>query len=275
MLLLLPASLSDAAIRNDMKVIHQNIILAFISSLLTMSLCAQVDINRQITMDTLADSRIRNIGETVDAHDGISVITLQSGKLVSGVISGSDSSNISTNFFCDTLSNGALFRVFLADSLTGDSIYFNNTGPFLLLRGDGKKIRQEDFPAGRITWLLFADSAFFIQSGIGRNGCPPGFIAPTDEYCIQKNENPLNTYWAGQQYCESLGARMCTWGEWYYACQNPALGMLGTINNWEWIDGAQNHTNAGTQLGNAACTSNQSVNVFGGTTAAIRCCYTR
>ncbi|HBI01759.1 MAG TPA: hypothetical protein PK559_11270 [Ignavibacteriaceae bacterium] len=234
----------------------------------------QIFINNKIVIAN-DSATIRNLADPSQPNDPLPARFYQNGTLLSATSKNTNGVLEITPFFqMDSLISGIIFRVYLSDSIPSDSATIYNRG-YTIKRTDEKRINKADFPAGRIIWVSIINNNIFISSGIGQNGCPLGFVAANNNYCIQINEIPVIGYWTLNLYCESLGGKLCTWGEWYYACQKTSLGMINTTNNWEWIDGAQNHSNAGTLLGNGACDKNFSINVFGGTTAAGRCCYTK
>jgi hypothetical protein len=52
-----------------------------------------------------------------------------------------------------------------------------------------------------------------------------------------------------------LGARLCSWSEWYFACQQSGdLALVNMTNNWEWIKWAKNEPYQAAGVGNANCT---------------------
>ncbi len=112
--------------------------------------------------------------------------------------------------------------------------------------------------------------------------CPPGFVrVPGRNYCIEVNERTISDGYDANDTCMSIGARLCTWGEWHHACRNSTLTvdninasapLQDMVGNWEWTD----------DIG-----GNEAVQVWGSNTcnerthidpalvaARFRCCYT-
>ena len=106
----------------------------------------------------------------------------------------------------------------------------------------------------------------------GGGSCPAGFTSVNDKYCIQTNENTPDTWWNANDACYAAGARLCSWGEWYVACNNTA-GLNTMTDNQEWVDDASNGSSNAKVAGDGYCKA------VGGPSddsyEAFRCCYTK
>jgi hypothetical protein len=107
----------------------------------------------------------------------------------------------------------------------------------------------------------------------GGNSCPNGFASVNNQYCIQTNENAATTWWSANDSCYAVGASLCSWGEWYAACNNTA-GLNGMIDNREWVDNATNNSGSAKVVGDGSCTSESDSNNLS-YSRAFRCCYTK
>ena len=70
----------------------------------------------------------------------------------------------------------------------------------------------------------------------GDISCGSGFT-DMGTYCIQTNDNATTTNWySAQDYCHDNfgGARLCSLGEWYNACNNSKIS--GATDSKEWLD---------------------------------------
>jgi hypothetical protein len=119
-----------------------------------------------------------------------------------------------------------------------------------------------DLISGQMLSIVYDGTHFQVISQLNKS-CPNNFIKVTREYCIQQVENTAVYFWNAVRNCGDQNARVCTWGEWYYACFNSTqLGLTDMTGNWEWIDGGGNalgFTTPGTnftglQVGQTSCT---------------------
>ncbi|MBN4062487.1 hypothetical protein JYU20_04740, partial [Bacteroidales bacterium AH-315-I05] len=103
------------------------------------------------------------------------------------------------------------------------------------------------------------------------NKCPTGFTAANKQFCIEDNERAAATWFVAAQTCGDADARLCTWSEWYYACNK--LVLTAEINNWEWVEGDSNANGSAKVVGSGSITSDS-----GATTSSsfsYRCCFGR
>jgi|GEM_PF-5291673 len=108
--------------------------------------------------------------------------------------------------------------------------------------------------------------------------CPSGFTAVNDEFCIETDENVAGskTWFDAVAACVDLDAHLCSWAEWYGACQKSGLSpaLLNLMDgDHEWLDDVISIAPDGLQAGvSASCigVSAQmiSVSIF----ASFRCC---
>ncbi len=125
------------------------------------------------------------------------------------------------------------------------------------------------------------DSCFSYFNGINwinfgcissSSGCPVGFVDVNGQFSIEINERPAQTWYDAVKICSALKARLCTFGEYYYACQ-AGLSLQNTTGNWEWIDDSGGSGTNAKLIGFADCTNNSSSNP-GTTPYSFRCCCT-
>lgn len=97
-----------------------------------------------------------------------------------------------------------------------------------------------DLANGQMVSIVFDGNHFQVISQLNKS-CPSGFVKATREYCVQIDENPAVYFWNAVRHCGDMNARICTWGEWYYACfYSATLGVNSMTGNWEWADGGGN-----------------------------------
>lgn len=124
-----------------------------------------------------------------------------------------------------------------------------------------------------VPYALFAN-----ESGNGNNTpltCPAGFEAVNNKYCIQKEEQTALNWFDANVQCAEVNAEICSWSEWYVACQKSSLNLSNMTDNWEWInDGGDDKSNHAKAVGEGKCTSDNSFKAELSTNA-FRCCFSR
>jgi len=110
------------------------------------------------------------------------------------------------------------------------------------------------------------------DSSGGSGSCPSGFTSVNDQYCIQTSENTPDTWWNANDTCYAAGASLCSWGEWYAACNNTT-GLNTMTDNKEWVDDATNGSGDAKVAGEGYCKAvdGQSDD----SNRAFRCCYSK
>jgi hypothetical protein len=106
------------------------------------------------------------------------------------------------------------------------------------------------------------------------NNCRAGFVEINAAYCMEMNERAAANLWQAMVICNTNNARLCRWGEWYYACQKTGTGLIGmTGGNWEWTDDA---ADAKIRIaGQFGCTSTGAGNIGVTDLNPYRCCYSK
>ena len=109
--------------------------------------------------------------------------------------------------------------------------------------------------------------------------CPAGYTEVNDNYCIETNQNPgsPDTWMGANKTCIEANTRLCSSGEWVYACDNAVSLGLNSLPGLEWLGDLSNGGNAnflGAGAARPLC--------YGGSSALInsggfnfRCCFDR
>lgn len=102
------------------------------------------------------------------------------------------------------------------------------------------------FPALSLFIFNTTDNCYEYFKGVGfgwsgclqeKKNCPAGFVSVNLNYCIEINERTDVQIFVANDTCMSRNARLCTWGEWHYACLKAGvLSLQNMTNNWEWVD---------------------------------------
>ncbi|MFI5203397.1 MAG: hypothetical protein ACHQF2_02785 [Flavobacteriales bacterium] len=146
-----------------------------------------------------------------------------------------------------------------------------------ILTSGGWGLFPSELQPNDVIQIMYGDSAFYIINHTAHE-CPNGFTSMNEKYCIETNERVATFFWNAVETCNSINARLCTWGEWYYACVNAGMGLQSMTNNYEFIDDASDHTQYIALVGNSLCTNMDNVSVVLTSPAYwrnYRCCYSK
>lgn len=152
----------------------------------------------------------------------------------------------------------------------------NGSGPYPLLASPST-IFEMPVPHLPMLSMVFDGSAFQVLNGRARQRrpCPTGMVAVNDQYCVDILESDTTDFFTAGRSCVGQDKRLCTWGEWYGACQLGAtIGMLNTTGNWEWTDDSANEDQCVRIVGYTSCSQSGTWGAYN-TPQYYRCCYTR
>ena len=124
----------------------------------------------------------------------------------------------------------------------------NNLGARNVLKSGGLALDSADLMPGIPARLIY-DGTNFHLLGNTYIPCPAGYHVGGREFCIEDSVRADTGWYAAQRICRDLDARLCTFGEWVFACRsNPSF--IGTVLDYEWVDSAANNTNGVKRVGN-------------------------
>jgi hypothetical protein len=164
------------------------------------------------------------------------------------------------------------------DPLTGPiQITVNGQGPYPLTFAPADPVDGSYIPPATIISIIYTGSEFQLVHGRAtlRRPCPDGMVAVNDQFCIQTERDPvLMEFFPSITACNSIGARLCTWGEYYAACsQATDLGISAMPSGWEWTNQTANEDGNVRVVGNTSCF--QASTSQPTTPRYYRCCYSR
>ena len=119
----------------------------------------------------------------------------------------------------------------------------NGAGPFAVLTRPGTPLLAETLNGMTPLSLVFDGADFHLMNGGAHllRDCPPGMLAVTRQFCVEQDERPPVSFYEAARICALDNKRLCSWGEWYDACQRRVeLGLLNMNNNWEYVDDTAN-----------------------------------
>lgn len=270
--------------------IRNYIFLLFIPNLIWAQ---TIESENKILMSGTADEdrKIKDIGNPVDETSALSENFFLSGSVNYASCTGTNDTLHLTIFPQPTALKPGMLFTFISPLVNDQAVYaeLNGSGNYVQLTKKGiNPLDTSDLINGQIVSMVYDGSRFQVFSQLNKS-CPVGFIKASEEYCIQPIENTAVFFWPAVKNCGKQNARVCSWGEWYYACLNSAsLGITDLTNNWEWIDAGGNSlswttpatSNTGMQGGNAGSCINIQASIVDTThnhpradPKPYRCCY--
>lgn len=178
---------------------------------------------------------------------------------------------------CESYRNGLLIRWQpIAAGAGAVRLNVDGLGNRPLYGGDGLPVGPGELAIGSMAEAVYMDTAFFLQHR-ARTACPDGFVAVNSSLCMQRNDTLNTSIFDAITYCNTRGARLCTWDEYLFACTAQQGQYEGLFDSWEWMDDTSDHTHTANQVGRWACRSQRSIgavdhpNNYG----SVRCCYWR
>lgn len=250
------------------KIIYISI---FIFSLIQSN--AQVTIDNKLIMTSLDSNQriISGISPTIDSNDLVPVADLINNRLLFSSVNNNDSLLLNLPIQYE-LSEGMGFWISPITNSANTTIITLDQLNYYPLKSINQSNENNCLKSNEIECIIY-DGNSFQEMFEGFKSCPAGYVDVNTEYCIQTNENSAANYWNAIQTCETDGAKLCSWGEWYFACQKSGLGLSNMIDNWEWTESANNHASAVLALGNGSCTTAGESNTQIVTVKTYRCCY--
>ncbi|HUP11967.1 MAG TPA: hypothetical protein VM187_07145 [Niastella sp.] len=237
---------------------------------------AQVEINNNVVLTGTnpADQQIRHVNSELDSTNLVSASTYQSGAAHFSACTAlsTDSLLVTTQAQVSAYEPGLLLN-FIVPNNNHDSVFVNvNNMGWIKLKYKNRSFTPQFIKTGQVLQVVFDGASFQIMNSLAKT-CPEGFKSVNESFCIENTESSTATFFNASVTCASKNAKLCTWNEWYYACQKTSLGLSNMTNNYEWIDSAGNSNHQAAILGNGGCgvravSTDTTVRNF-------RCCYSR
>lgn len=197
-----------------------------------------------LTGATEAQRKVSGLTSPIEENDAVNLGYFLSGSPYFGITSMSNSDSISFSIYptISQLSPGLMLN-FISPLTNSNSLYISIngiSGYYQITKKGIQSLDSADIFQGMFVSVIFDGLRFQCVSSLNKK-CSIGFIKASEEYCIAQQESDSASFWVAVNNCGKKNARVCNWGEWYYACQKAAvLGLVDMTNNFEWIDGGGN-----------------------------------
>ncbi|MEO8066904.1 MAG: hypothetical protein ABI599_04345 [Flavobacteriales bacterium] len=247
---------------------------------LSLSASAQVSIDKPIVLaGTNADRHVSGLPAAAAAGDALDAGSLQAGAYRYTVATGS---NALTAVFSPAIVTPVaglnLFARITSANTGAVSIAMNGGSPWPVKKNGGADLEAGDLEPGMVGSLVFDGTVFHLTNArrIQRRTCPADMVQVNELYCIEPLSHDTADLEVASVACGTMDARICTWGEWYFACtQAGALGLSDMGNQWEWTNSTANGPGTARVVGATSCTHASTGPAFGSGPRNFRCCYDR
>lgn len=205
--------------------------------------------------------------------NGATVSSVQSGEMVSAETADTDTLIITLNPALSSYEEGLQLRLRLDSGNTAPMrINVDGLGLRSIVNHVGAELGPAEIPSGQEFTIVYNGSEFQLTSWI--DGCPAGYVSVNKSFCIEYDERPAALFWTANAACVQENGRICSWGDWYYACQKTDITLANMTNGYEWINDADDHASSALIVGNGTCTTSTNSNTeVPVNTRAFRCCY--
>jgi len=232
----------------------------------------KIDTSITLTGTSAVEQKISHLGSVYNGSNIVRVKEGQNNQLNFLTVSGSNMLSGSTSLELNSLLVGARFDVKIDTNNTGPvTLSINGSADIPVLKNISEALIPNDLIGGMMISVIYDGSAFQLLTTHCKT-CPSGFTEVHKNLCIETDENPVLFFWDAVVDCKTKGAKLCTWGQWYYACQKSGLGLLNMTNNNEWLNQPVNNPNQMLIQGNGGCQIGY-VAPASTVTYSYRCCY--
>jgi hypothetical protein len=256
--------------------IMKKLLLVILCQLFFLNLFGQVSIDKSIILNgtNSSDKQVENLSRPDSLQEITPAIVIQENAGRFGIATGTDSLSILINSGLRFYSAGNIIYFKASANNTGPVYISVNNLPFMPLNLFGMDtLKAGQLKTDQIYCAIFSGTEFQLLSPVNNN-CRAGYVEINSTYCMETNERAAVNLWQAMVICNSNNARLCRWGEWYYACQKTGTGLVAmTGGNWEWTDDAADAKIRIT--GKFGCTSMGAGNIGTIDVYPYRCCYSK
>lgn len=187
------------------------------------------------------NNRVTGIKSVQSNTDGLNVTEYLSGNLTYAVATGINLLNISLPY-SPVIVEGMLINIRISNYNTSAvSLTINGSSPYSVLNNLSMNIDSAQFKPGLIVNMIYDGLSFICISKLNQP-CKKGFVSVNDEFCIDSLPREINSFYPAVNNCGNLNSMLCTWNQWYIACQDSLNnGSRGYLTNFEWVNDAGNN----------------------------------
>jgi VCBS repeat-containing protein len=244
--------------------------------------CAgQVLVDKPIILEgpTQAERRVVDISDAGSATDALNARSLQFGAYGHAAVSGGSAWQASLSPAVSALTAGLRFTLHVQDGNTGPvTLTVDGLGPVDVLKDGDLPLAAGDVGPGERVSVVYDGTAFQLISArrIDRKPCPSGTLAVGELFCIELQEHDSTDFATAAIACGSQNMQLCTWGQWYVACNRATeLGLQNMVGNWEWTNSPANSDGQVRVVGEASCTQAAVTNGWDVESRFFHCCFRR
>lgn len=253
------------------------VLLIMMFNLVTIYSWCQIEIDKPIEFNNNNDSlkNIFNIGYPNDTLDGVSFNHAYENPInYTPSIEVNNNINLLTKVSDFELKPGTSF-IFKSTFVNNDSltISINGQGNYNLYKYSSVKLDSADIVINQVNEIVYDGTNFQLLNYKDKE-CPFGYESVDDNYCIEVNFHPLNSFFYAITYCMDRGGRLCSWSEFGKACEKLNASYGNFTGGWQWVSASSDHNYGAKVVGSGSCDANgfRSSSVH---TALFRCCYSK
>ena len=255
-------------------------ILLFLTLTVPLASMSQVHVDHaiELTGNGTADRQVLGLPGSTEPNAVLTAGTEQRGDARTAIVVAGTTWNIELPGLGTTPAIGTHVVVKAPTPTPGPIALSLNGAALIPLRKGVLVVDGSSVAEGEMLSLVFTGNVFQLINGRSdlRRNCPSGMVAVNEQYCIEPTERPASDFFGSGLSCAIVDRRLCTWGEWYAACQQAtALGLVGMTNNYEWTNNTSNENNSVRITGQGLCESVGNGLATGSIPRTSRCCYTR
>ena len=208
---------------------------------------SQVTISKDVSLTGTLDEDRQVLGVSsapTDTAQAVNVEIIQSNYLKFSNATGNGNDISLTIPLLDySYTEGISLYILTNNENTGNvTIEVNNLGVVPLYKNISDEIEPGEIANNQVIHVIYDGNAFQILNDLIKK-CPSGFTQANKNYCIEIDERTPAIYYDAIIACGDIGAKLCSWDDWYYACQDAqiSLEINDEIGNWEWLDEGGNN----------------------------------
>lgn len=253
--------------------------IGFILVLSGTFLRAQVEVSEPILMSSPNEQErtVQGLGYAASSTSAVNADVLLKAALIFDEATGTDQINIELDPAIGAYSAGMMLTFSPEGSNNGPAtLNVNGLGAVEIKKDITMALDSGDLRPD-VPVLVVHDGSVFQMIGQYSTPCPSGSLEMTREFCIEAQPRPKLDFWTAIHRCYEADGRLCTFGEWHYACRTDG-SFSNSVLDYEWVDHAANSLNMAKRLG---VDLNGTVDCFKGglsdpnSTSHFRCCYNK